>query len=272
MTKISEALAYTRTLVNKRTDEDGYYGAQCVDLPMHLTKKYFGMRTWGNAIDYTKNAQPNGTVRLYNIDEAQPMDYFVLNGAGGYGHIGVVIEVNGDYMLTLEQNTAGDLENGSPAVFKQWSKASMRNVFECLIRLPFEDDLNEKQSDVYVISGSAHVQNNGWKDMHNNMIGTTGQGLRLEAFSLNVSKNGQQLPVTGAIHIQDIGDVESKLNVFGTVGLSKRIEAIKIDVDAPVEYRVHVQDIGWSQWQKIGTWIGTKGQAKRIEAIEFKIV
>lgn len=146
MTKISEALEYTRTLVNQRTDEDGYYGAQCVDLPMHLTQKYFGMRTWGNAIDYTGNAQPQGTVRLYNIDEAQPMDYFVLNGAGGYGHIGVIIEVDGDYMLTLEQNLAGDLDNGSPAVFREWSKASMRNAFECLIRLPFENDNGESGS------------------------------------------------------------------------------------------------------------------------------
>lgn len=271
MTKISEALEYTLTLVNQRTDEDGYYGAQCVDLPMHLTQKYFGMRTWGNAIDYTGNAQPLGTVRLYNIDEAQPMDYFVLNGAGGYGHIGVIIEVDGDHMLTLEQNLAGDLDNGSPAVFREWSKASMRNAFECLIRLPFEDDLNGLQVG-YKIDGEAHIQNHGWQKINNGMIGTTGQALRLESFSLTVTKNGQPLNVSGAIHVQDVGDVESKLNLFGTVGMSKRIEAIKIDVDAPLEYRVHVEDIGWSDWQAIGTWIGTKGQAKRIEAIEFKIV
>lgn len=130
----------------------------------------------------------------------------------------------------------------------------------------------KSDSPEYVISGSAHVQNFGWRDMQDGIIGTTGQALRLEAFSLKVTKNGQPLTVSGSIHVQDVGDVESKLNLFGTVGMSKRIEAIKIDVDAPIEYRVHVQDIGWSDWQAIGTWIGTKGQAKRIEAIEFKIV
>lgn len=130
----------------------------------------------------------------------------------------------------------------------------------------------KQDSPEYIISGSAHIQNHGWKYMYKNMIGTTGQGLRLEAFSLTVTKNGQPLNVTGAIHVQDVGDVDSKLNLFGTVGMSKRIEAIKIDVDAPLEYRVHAQDVGWSQWQKIGTWIGTKGQSKRIEAIEFRVI
>lgn len=131
---------------------------------------------------------------------------------------------------------------------------------------------HQEQRNVYEITGSAHVQNYGWQDMRNGMLGTTGQSLRLEAFSLKVTKDGQPLTVSGSIHVQDIGDVDSELNLFGTVGLSKRIEAIKIVVDAPIEYRVHAQDVGWSQWQKIGTWIGTKGQSKRIEAIEFRVI
>lgn len=36
-------------------------------------------------------------------------------------------------------------------------------------------------------------------------------------------------------------------------------------------YRVHVQDIGWTEWKKNGETAGTTGQGKRIEAIEIKL-
>ena len=37
-----------------------------------------------------------------------------------------------------------------------------------------------------------------------------------------------------------------------------------------IQYRVHVSDIGWKDWQKNGTVAGVIG--KRIEAIEIRIV
>jgi N-acetylmuramoyl-L-alanine amidase len=36
-------------------------------------------------------------------------------------------------------------------------------------------------------------------------------------------------------------------------------------------YRVHVQDIGWTEWKQNGETAGTTGQSKRIEAIEIKL-
>jgi N-acetylmuramoyl-L-alanine amidase len=36
-------------------------------------------------------------------------------------------------------------------------------------------------------------------------------------------------------------------------------------------YRVHIQDIGWTEWKKNGETAGTTGQSKRIEAIEIKL-
>ena len=54
MVKQSEFVSYVKSLVGSRVDQDGYYGSQCVDLIMHVNEKYFGMRTWGNAIDYNR--------------------------------------------------------------------------------------------------------------------------------------------------------------------------------------------------------------------------
>ena len=69
-------------------------------------------------------------------------------------------------------------------------------------------------------------------------------------------------------HIQDVGDspVAKAWDISGTVGLSKRLEAIIIH--ARCKYRVHVQNVGWTDWGR-GIWLGTKNKALRLEAIEI---
>lgn len=123
-------------------------------------------------------------------------------------------------------------------------------------------------------SGQAHIQAKGWLDMVNNTLGTVGQGLRLEAFSLVVKNNGKVQPLNGSIHVQDIGNVEynQNTNLFGTVGQAKRIEAILINVGNGVQYRTHTANIGWGPWVKSGEWAGTKEMGLQIEAIEFRVV
>ena len=122
-------------------------------------------------------------------------------------------------------------------------------------------------------SGQAHVQQKGWLDMSNNTLGTVGQGLRLEAFSLVVKNNGKVQPLNGSIHVQDIGNVayNQNTNLFGTVGQAKRIEAILINVGNGVQYRAHTANIGWGPWVKSGEWAGTKEMGLQIEAIEFRV-
>ena len=123
-------------------------------------------------------------------------------------------------------------------------------------------------------SGQAHIQSKGWLDMVNNTLGTVGQGLRLEAFSLVVKNNGKVQPLNGSIHVQDIGNVayNQNTNLFGTVGQAKRIEAILINVGNGVQYRAHTANIGWGPWVKSGEWAGTKEIGLQIEAIEFRVV
>ena len=122
-------------------------------------------------------------------------------------------------------------------------------------------------------SGQAHIQNKGWVEMENNVLGTVGESLRLEAFSLVVKNKGIVQPMDGVIHVQDIGDVgyQSGANLFGTVGQEKRLEAVKINVGNGVQYRAHIENLGWSVWVRSGEWVGTTGKSLRIEAIEFRI-
>ena len=122
-------------------------------------------------------------------------------------------------------------------------------------------------------SGQSHVQQKGWLDMVNNTLGTVGQGLRLEAFSLVVKNNGKVQPLNGSIHVQDIGNVayNQNTNLFGTVGQAKRLEAVKINVGNGVQYRAHIENLGWSVWVRSGEWVGTTGKSLRIEALEFRV-
>ena len=87
---------------------------------------------------------------------------------------------------------------------------------------------------------------------------------------------------SGIAHVQDIGNVtyyaeEEGLLYLGTEGEGKRLEAITLNFENPseysgtLEYRVHVQDIGWTEWVEAGNPAGTEGQAKRIEAIEIRL-
>ena len=122
-------------------------------------------------------------------------------------------------------------------------------------------------------AGQAHIQSKGWLDMSTNTLGTVGQGLRLEAFSLVVKNNGKVQPLTGSIHVQDIGNVayNQNTNLFGTVGQEKRLESILINVGNGVQYRTHVANQGWGAWTSSGQWSGTKEMGLRIEAIEFRV-
>ena len=124
-----------------------------------------------------------------------------------------------------------------------------------------------------IFGGQAHVQQKGWCEMVNNTLGTVGQGLRLEAFSLVVKNNGKIQQLNGSVHIQDIGDVSynAGTNIFGTAGEEKRLEAVLINVGNGVQYRAHTANIGWGPWVKSGEWAGTKEMGLQIEAIEFRV-
>ena len=86
---------------------------------------------------------------------------------------------------------------------------------------------------------------------------------------------------TGIAHVQDIGDVSVVVGsdgvlTIGTTGMGKRLEQITINFEnntpysGTLQYRVHVQNIGWMEWTDAGQKCGTEGQSLRIEAIEIR--
>ena len=86
---------------------------------------------------------------------------------------------------------------------------------------------------------------------------------------------------TGIAHVQDIGDVSVAVGsdgvlTIGTTGMGKRLEQITINFEnntpysGTLQYRVHVQNIGWMEWTDAGQKCGTEGMSLRIEAIEIR--
>ena len=71
-------------------------------------------------------------------------------------------------------------------------------------------------------------------------------------------------------HVQNIGDTATAFSAAtaGTTGQSLRMEALSV-WGAPVEYRTHVQDIGWGPWVAEG-WAGTAGRSLRAEAVQVR--
>ena len=89
--------------------------------------------------------------------------------------------------------------------------------------------------------------------------------------------------LSGSCHIQDMGDAlgtwddSSGTLTLGTEGQSKRLESFNISLDnqtglsGDLEYRSHVQDIGWQEYIASGNMSGTYGQGLRIEGIEMRL-
>lgn len=151
----------------------------------------------------------------------------------------------------------------------------------------------------YSIWYRAHVQDYGWlgwaKDGEN--AGTVGLSKRMEAIELVIMPKGQTPPgydpsvdsaktsiLEYSSHISQIGTVSDVADnlcadiVLGTTGQSRHLEGFRLGISdstesigGSIEYRAHVQDIGWQDWQANSSFAGTSGKAKSIQAVEFKL-
>lgn len=135
---------------------------------------------------------------------------------------------------------------------------------------------NTVQANPNSIEYQAHVQDTGWMDEVKNgaTAGTTGKGLRLEAFAINYFGPGT---IKYQAHIQNYGWTSKRLNgeILGTMGMSLRLEAFKIWIEGSnqkLQYRAHIKDRGWLPWVSNGEVAGTVGESLHIEAIEIKLV
>lgn len=148
-----------------------------------------------------------------------------------------------------------------------------------------------QENTFYIESGSenlrysGHVQNfgNTAEVKNNQILGTIGKGLRMEAVKIyltDASINGEKGGIQYRTHVQNEGwqSWRQDGDVAGTSGKSLRMEAIQIRLTGSFEkyydiyYRVHVQNFGWLGWAKNGQSAGTTGYAYRMEAIQIRLI
>ncbi|MEV8118715.1 glucosaminidase domain-containing protein [Streptomyces xiamenensis] len=106
----SEVAAWARSRIGKRLDVDGYYGAQCWDLPNYIFNRYWHFKTTGNAIAMAWYRYPKGFKFYRNTRNfvPKPGDMAVW-GTGsfnnGTGHTAVVVgPSNKSYFTSVDQN------------------------------------------------------------------------------------------------------------------------------------------------------------------------
>lgn len=136
--RASEVEAWARGQIGKRINVDGRYGAQCWDLPNFLFQKYWGFRTWGNAVDMANNKYPKGFLKIYNKKDTvpKPGDIAVWHPSPGTigwaGHTAVVVGPSTkSYFYSVDQNwkNANDYV-GSPGSLEKHSYVGIT----CFIR------------------------------------------------------------------------------------------------------------------------------------------
>ena len=86
---------------------------------------------------------------------------------------------------------------------------------------------------------------------------------------------------SGVAHIQTYGDKAGTWDgttlKLGTTGQSKRMESVTLKFenntgyDGSIEYRVHRQTYGWTDWAGNGQAAGTTGEGKRLEGIQIRL-
>ncbi len=144
---------------------------------------------------------------------------------------------------------------------------------------------------------TSHVSKIGWsKELSSSEIcGTTGKSLAMEAIKLRLSgKNMDYYDLYYRVHVQSIGWMSWTKNglAAGTTGLGLRIEAVEIRVlpkgsnkivtnenqavlisdQVGIDYRSHVQSIGWMKTISNGSTSGTTNIDKRLEGFTASVV
>lgn len=124
---------------------------------------------------------------------------------------------------------------------------------------------------------SAHISNKGWLGFVGSEVvcGSTGYNLPLEA--VDVRWNGSHDYIESSFRGLDGKWTEVKKGITGTTGKAKAIDLVCFKENDEIkksgrtlQYRVHSQDVGWSEWKSDGRGCGAKG--KKIEAIQMRML
>jgi len=191
------------------------------------------------------------------------------------------LSIGAGYKVTLYQNddrSGSQVSFSGPGYFSLAGTAMNDQTSAITI-----ENLNQTPLKNDQISYSAHVSGIGWMPslvtnglVSGGIAGTTGQSRAIE--SLRVSVGDPSSRVMLSAHVQNIGWLPFTAGESGTTGRSLRTEAYKMYLEGPIanrysiEYRSHIQNIGWTNWVRDGAVSGTTGQSLRLEAIEIRLV
>ena len=121
--------------------------------------------------------------------------------------------------------------------------------------------------------------------------GIKGQGKRMEGFEIRIKEPVRGLGLRYMAHVENVGDTEWAYSdcskqpgsspdcaFVGTRDKGLRVEGFAIECTGPaagayrVVYWAHVQDLGDIGPFRNGQYCGTRGQARRVEAIKVRLV
>lgn len=247
---------------------DEYITREDLALMIHRFAEYKG---YSSAYDYG---------RTDNFADFTKIDYYAW-GAFTFAIQWEILRSNGDYTFPHGRVECEEFEMGLDTLFEL--NGAPKNAY--IVKGPGSSSgSGSTTSTLPRVSTDycAHVQGIGWQGYVYDGVtaGTSGRGLRIEAFTLYLENGGQDLGVRYRSHVQGIGwqSWVSDKQVSGTTGQSRRVEAIQIELTGSaaskydIYYRVHVQNKGWMAWVKNGATAGTTGQGLRMEAMQIKVV
>ena len=186
-----------------------------------------------------------------------------------YG-FGTFVDVNQNFLGTISQKFGiPTTYDGNP------SNAPQRT----LLSLGDQSALNsayQLTNSPFTIAVQAHGASYGWQPwrLGNTLAGTTGQGLRIEAFRIAVKGARPGLGVSYGTFASGLGwlPAVNDSGVAGTTGSGRQLEAFYVNLTGnragcSVTYQAHVAGIGWQPSVAEGNVAGTTGQNRRMEAM-----
>ena len=127
--------------------------------------------------------------------------------------------------------------------------------------------LTGSDKDKYNVYYRVHAQSYGWLAWAANgaPAGTAGLGKRLEGIQIVIVKKGESFDHA----IGNIQSVRGEAYIATTTANADPV--VTGESNANVEYRTHVQSLGWQGWKYNGQMSGTSGMAKRLEGINIRL-
>lgn len=157
---------WIKKYIGKKTDYDGVYGVQCVDLIDCFIDKCLGLKKgfWGNAKDWWIKRNDKWLKSNFDIiiptfknGELMPGDIGIRT-SGAYGHIFIIAEPasKGDFKY-YDQNAAGKGE-GMTLRTKPFTSANINGILRPKNQAPFKATTPFKNGSVYILTTNVNVR------------------------------------------------------------------------------------------------------------------